>query len=360
MLRILAIENDTMSLRSILSGRVHADLAIVKTVSDAVDRLSGEGPDVVLVPALLSPRDEIELMTAVKERGAPYLQVLNMPAIDVRVHPALLAGIVSNALRRAGDLRAKYDALDAHARWCAEFGLSPVEPLQSRGAAVQQPTENRRRAERMGRGCVPWISAVRMPWGLDVNLVNISNSGILLESGTKLPPGITYDLQLDAVEATVLVKARIIRAEVSRVDPRGVRYHLAATFEQHLDLTGPRRTPPVSMPQALTELMATVVADVMSQEPAEIRFARGLRKLVPARDVLVRRAPIAAVDGSESFYFHVSGKGSSRRILQVVLDPDRPLTATEFCVLKAAASMAAALQQLETCSVPAASRACVA
>ena len=374
MARILAIEHDSSRqalLRSVIAGRIDAELILVNTVADGIGYLSPDAPDVVLVPTLLSPRDVNALMAAIKEKGAPQLQILNTPAIDVpaerpattrfrlgrralapvRIDPAILAGLVSDALRRAAEIRAEQDARDAHARWCAERGDVTNQIPEQRQLRATTGAENRRRCERMARAEVPWISAVRMPWGLDLNLVNISTGGILLESGTKLPPGITYDLQLDAVEATLVVKARVIRAEVSRVDRGGVRYYLAAAFEQHVDLTGRRRVPSMTMPQALAELMATVVADGSAQEPSDVRFARGLRKLVRARDVLVRRAPIAPADGSESIFFNVDGDGRSRRILQILFDPDRPLNAAEFAVLKAAASMTAALQQLDRCAV---------
>jgi hypothetical protein len=72
-----------------------------------------------------------------------------------------------------------------------------------------------------------------------------------------------------------------------------------------------------------------------------------LRQLVRARDVLVRRAPIVPADGSESFYFHVTGEDRARTILQVLFDPDRALTSTEFSLLKAAASLTAAVIELD-------------
>jgi hypothetical protein len=78
-----------------------------------------------------------------------------------------------------------------------------------------------------------------------------------------------------------------------------------------------------------------------------IRFARGLRDLVGARDVLIRHHPIAPADGSESIYFQVKEAGASRTILQAIFDRDHALTASEFRALKAAAGLTAALLELE-------------
>ena len=62
-------------------------------------------------------------------------------------------------------------------------------------------------------------------------------------------------------------------------------------------------------------------------ESAGIRFARGVRALIGARDVFVCRAPIAPAKDCESIYFHVNEEGGKRTILQVVFEQDRAVTA---------------------------------
>jgi hypothetical protein len=109
-------------------------------------------------------------------------------------------------------------------------------------------------------------------------------------------------------------------------------------------------------PHQLAALLTTVLDPSSgAAERAVIRFARGLRALIGARDVLVRAAPIAPVDDSESIYFHVTGAGASRTILQVMFEPDRALTAAEFKLLKAAAALTAAVLEVQesTAAVPA-------
>ena len=66
-------------------------------------------------------------------------------------------------------------------------------------------------------------------------------------------------------------------------------------------------------------------------------------KLVDARDVLIRKTPIAPSDGSESIYFQVQGEAKPPAILQVMFDPNHALTAAEFNLLKAAASLTSAV-----------------
>jgi hypothetical protein len=76
-----------------------------------------------------------------------------------------------------------------------------------------------------------------------------------------------------------------------------------------------------------------------------------VRRLVRARDVLIRRAPIAPADGSESIYFDLHAPGRPRAVLQVMFDRDRALTQSEFRMLRAASSLANALLELDRPSV---------
>jgi hypothetical protein len=312
----------------------------------------------------------------VKSLHAPHLQTLTMPALDmlserpqetkrrlglkrrtpdlgVLYDPQMVAAQIIDGLERARLLRLEHEAAIEHARWLAERGGASSDTATAArpdaSAASGRSADERRRAPRVARADASWVSGVRMPWGLDLDLINISNSGLLVESSSKLSAGVTYELQLDGPSGTLVVKACFIRSDVGRVDGRGVRYHSAAAFERQLDLAGGRSTAPApSSQQALADLLAMVIAESDHQpEPADVRFARGLRQLVRARDVLVRRSPIVPADGSESIYFHVTGEDRSRTILQILFDPDRGLTATEFSLLRAAASLTAAVIELD-------------
>jgi hypothetical protein len=191
-----------------------------------------------------------------------------------------------------------------------------------------------------------------MPWGSEVDMVNISRTGVLLESGSKVSPGVTLELQLTGMGQSRIVLARFVRSEIARVDRLGVRYHAAAQFEEPLDLLVPRTEPtPAATPRSLAELFTTVVCDSNQPEDASIRFARGLRGLVGARDVLIRQTPLAPGHDCESIYFRVNGDDRSGMILQILLDRDRALTTSEFRVMKAATGLASALLELQQTSM---------
>lgn len=375
--RILAIEADSARKRrlaTLVREQVHAELTVVDSVDEAILALASFSPDVVLVPSLLAPQDELALMTRIRHLPSPHVQTLTIPvlelaeapqqperrfrlrqrrtAADVRFDPHLAAARIAAGLERARVVREEHEraracGLDSHTG--SPQSLVSTATTAAARAAVAVETDERRRARRIIPAELPWLSAVRTPWGLDLDLLNISSTGLLVESTSKLSQGVTYEMQLQGPDTALLVRARVVRSDVGRVDTRGVRYHAAASFERALDLLGRRgAAAPADPQQALAELLLKVVADAgETLEPADVRFARGLRRLLGARDVLVRRAPVSPADGSESIYFHVTGQGRTQRILQVLFDPDRALTEAEFRLLKAAAPMTAAVLELD-------------
>jgi CheY-like chemotaxis protein len=384
---ILAIEADPkrrLLLTMLIREYVKSDITIVESVKAAVAIIADHVPDLIIAPTLLSPQDSEELISHVKQlHAAPHVQMLTIPALDMLVEPPkgeqrglrifkrrpvslglqydpeMVGALIADRLERAGTLRAEHDAtLAMPVQVEGQFALAvrasrkgaSAELVASGGGALHRVADDRRCAHRSGQSEVPWLSAVRLPWGLDVHLVNISRTGLLVESGSKLAIGVTLELHLSGPTTNLVVMARFVRSEVARVNGLGVRYYAAAQFEKPIDVLAPRYEPVTrsTAPHALAELLATVLAQSDHHpEPAQIRFARGFRALIRARDVLIRHAPIAPVDDSESIYFHVKGDGRSRVILQVMFEPDRALTASEFRLLKAAALLTAAVLELE-------------
>ena len=174
-------------------------------------------------------------------------------------------------------------------------GSGGAEVLEAASAFLAQQKGNsdaddRRVALRKGRGDVPWLSGIKASWGPELQLVNISSTGVLVESGSKFALGSTTNLHLSGTETNLVVPVRFIRSAVARIDGLGVRYHAAAAFAKELDLAGPRRVDaPATPPQELASLLGTVFAtDNEQSEPAHARFADGLRRLVGARAVQVR------------------------------------------------------------------------
>jgi hypothetical protein len=228
-----------------------------------------------------------------------------------------------------------------------ETAQSVVRPHPLGGSAVT----DRRRARRRTAADLPGLWAIRLPLGPDAKVVDISSTGVLVETVSKITPGSTLDLQLVGQDINLRVPARAVRSEVASVDRLGVRYRAAAAFSHELDILGlrPVSTTPGSMPRVLADLLGRVLSDAnggSGSSSVHARFERELRQLVAVRDIQIRRAPAIPNERSDSVYFTVPRVSGSRSILQAVFEPDYQPTAAEFRILKAAASAAAVLLEL--------------
>src|SRR5262245_1746248 len=120
----------------------------------------------------------------------------------------------------------------------------------------------RDRDRRRTRQEVPWLSAVKLSWGLEVNLLNISASGMLVETNAKLTPGTDTEFELSAPNNTLVIPARFVRTEVATVDRLGVKYHTAAVFMKELAFPEIQDAPAPSVTGALTDLLAYALGDL--------------------------------------------------------------------------------------------------
>ena len=404
MARILAIEADPKRKR-LLTGlvreHVKAELLIAESVQAAIKIVDEKIPDLIIAPTLLTPADEAELMAHLRQlHAAPYVQTLTVPALDMlaseppqeerrrfgllgkilkpgverrRAHlepqydRSIVGAQILDGLERARAARLEHEAMVTYRAECerrrkmemaaiATAGLGLIDQaaaaIVAEDKARKSAADERRTAERLGRGDVPWLSAIKLSWGGEVALVNISSSGVLVESGSKFIPGSTTELHLSGPETSLIVPVTFIRSEVARIDGFGVRYHAAATFGNELDLTRSRRREerPASPPQALADLLARALADsaeAEAHESARARFAKGLRELVRARDVQIRTTAMSPAGGRETLYFDIPGSDRTCGILQVVFERNYDVSDSEFRLLKAAAFLCAALLEFE-------------
>ena len=375
MAAILAIEADhdrRVLLRTLLRNRVEAHVTIVESAQAAIAYLSVCDVDVIVVPALLPPRDSDQLNSHVRLNAGRHVQMVTIPALDVlrelpteesqapglfgrrrpphfglQYDPAMVAGQIADRLEHAVKMRAE------------QRGPSVGSPAATPAAAFTDPVRrpaspptgafagDRRFAPRMRRDDVPWLWSIRLPWGTDVELVNISTSGLLVESDSKVSSGISLELRLRGPSLNRVVLARFVRCTISAVDRGRVRYYAAAQFAQPFDSPlSQTQTMARATPLSLAELLTAVLSDSARTEAASVRFARGLRELLGARDVLIRRGPLTPVEDSDTLYFEVR-EGGSCTVLQVTCEKHRPRTADDVKVMRAAAGMAAALIHIE-------------
>lgn len=221
--------------------------------------------------------------------------------------------------------------------------LPCVEPM----SILRKPVDRRDRAERHQRSAVPWLLSVKLPWGLEVRLLNISSTGILLESGARLAPDSVHELTLCGPDTEVVVNASFVRSEVANVNGLGVKYHVAATFEKQIDLPDPSDgARDIVVPASVTtiaQLLAVMSVELAGASPLTHRAAleRGIRQLVAARDVRICDAPTTSSDATALVSFSIPTTVGAGATLEATFDSEAQPSAVDLRVLRAAAGLAA-------------------
>ena len=93
------------------------------------------------------------------------------------------------------------------------------------------------------RACPRCVCSQRDTWGAarirpghDVQVLNLSSMGALIQSTTRLTPNARIELRL-AGSRSVPIRGRIMRSYVSAVDADVIFYRSAIAFEQAFDLS---------------------------------------------------------------------------------------------------------------------------
>ena len=93
----------------------------------------------------------------------------------------------------------------------------------------------RRRAVRRVPQPDETLARVRLRTGRELSVVNISPAGVLVEGATRLLPGTHADVHVVTRHGRTLVRARVIRAIVWRLQADVVCYRAALAFETSID-----------------------------------------------------------------------------------------------------------------------------
>ena len=200
-----------------------------------------------------------------------------------------------------------------------------------------------RRAQRWGLSDLPWLSSVKLPWGQHLRLVNISSSGLLVESGVRLSPGSDTTFRIGGPDLSLTVPARVVRCRVATVDSLGVKYETAAVFDQPVNELIAAGEEPTDATLRLAELVAAIEAGAdKGTSAAELRseFESGVLEMVTAREVRLRDVPVVENDGRESVYFTIPTSDASPAILQVTFNANDQPSAEDFKPPTAAAEIA--------------------
>jgi CheY-like chemotaxis protein len=367
MTRILAIEPDAERaerLQQFVHEKLHAELVLATSTDAAITAMSDDRPDLILASTLLSANDDQDLVAHL--RATPslgHIPVLTVPAVfDVPAPETQSNGLISRLFRRRQPttLWPMFDVDAVAARIEEAIEQSKIAAAQAdeaaMHAAVEQPLEpmsgefqfistgDRERAPRLNRSDLPWLSSVRLPWGLTLRLLNLSSSGVLVESGVRLSPGSATSFRIVGRDLDCVVPARVVRSRVAAVDSLGVRYESAAVFDAPFDALAVSEDAPAECADPLADLVAAVEDRASSgADSAQLRaqFEAGILELITAREVRLRDVPVVENDGRESIYFTVATADGSSAVLQVTFETNDQPSLEDFELLTAAAVAAA-------------------
>jgi hypothetical protein len=116
-------------------------------------------------------------------------------------------------------------------------GTNPPPSAEAEAAGDGATLENRPADPRHPPDAVPEITALRVSPGDTATLINISASGVLLESGTRYAPGVTVTLHFEGTLEPKQISARIVRCQVSSIGAKGtLQYQTALAFDRRLAL----------------------------------------------------------------------------------------------------------------------------
>ncbi len=308
---------------------LHTDLILAASAGAAIAAMTDHRPDVILTSTILAANDEQDLIAHLRAtpslRHLPVLTippVAELPATETRSN-----GLFSRLLRRrrpepwpmydfSAVITRIEEAIEQSKLAAAradevekEKEETAVAPIVERPDSVLLSSGSHRRAPRWSLSDLPWLSSVRLPWGQHLHLLNISSSGMLVESGVRLAPGSETSFKIGGPGLDLVVRGRVIRSRVAKVDSLGVKYETAAAFDQPVEvLKAPEEAPADSATQ-LAELVATIEAHAeRGTSPAALRaeFEAGVLELIMAREVRLRDVPVVENDGRESVYFTIT------------------------------------------------------
>ncbi len=112
--------------------------------------------------------------------------------------------------------------------------------------AVGRFTE-RRRALRWTPSAGGPLSWVRLRTGRELIVIDIAVAGVLVEGGSRLLPGSWLEVHLATAGGRLLVKGRVVRSHVWRVEPNRIWYRSGLAFDDQVGALGPGYLLPASV-----------------------------------------------------------------------------------------------------------------
>src|SRR4029450_1303379 len=236
------------ALRQLIHDRLGAGLVLAGSTAAAIAVMTKQAADLILTSVLLPPNDDSQLAAYLRECDpASTVPVLLAPPVteDHHLQPREKPwwSRLAPRGRRGSPPWPPYDAEAVTGRIRDAMAPMPWEKIGPRPATVtalvrfdKNATINENpRPERWAQADLPWLSSVNLSMGREVKLLNISSSGILIDSEFKLAPGRPTEFPLWGPDKQPTVAPRIARSQESTSGRRN-RYQTAAAFDFKVDL----------------------------------------------------------------------------------------------------------------------------
>ena len=102
---------------------------------------------------------------------------------------------------------------------------------------LNEGMSDRRRSPRRAPASDEPLSQVRLRAGRQLQVINVSDTGLLAEGEMRLLPGTHVDVHLITADGRLLIRSRVIRAFVCRVSRDRIEYRGAIAFERTVSTT---------------------------------------------------------------------------------------------------------------------------
>jgi CheY-like chemotaxis protein len=249
--RVLVIEAEPATAAD-LQYWLHSDLIdveVVPSASDALTSMARRPADLVMTSTLLPPWEAVQLTAYLRSIAGRQPQVINAPYFTDSVEAAAVRRGIATLRRQVADyLRDEItnrQPLNDRLEGTQLTGqLVPVRALESgfveRFAALPAlvAREDRRGAPRKRLSDLPWLRALRVPNISKVEVVDLSRTGVQIETATKLTTGSWVEIELVGPDLAMRMPARMLRTQIASVAPLGLRYRVAAAFAGSVDMPG--------------------------------------------------------------------------------------------------------------------------
>ena len=112
----------------------------------------------------------------------------------------------------------------------------PIPNYRHREKNSRGNEENRRRAPRLAPTAIPELKSASLLAGPEIQLINLSRGGALLESDTRIVPGANICIRLVAADAVFLLRGRVLRSRASHLRGTALIYECAVAFQEEFPL----------------------------------------------------------------------------------------------------------------------------